>query len=173
MYAGPVGWAAGYFSPPGPMQGEGGLNFSCRLGNDRGDNFPGAFRHYSLEEFLPGMEALASAWEEGAAMIDEALQEDDGIHAREERAAVHCAAASFRSTVHLLRIVQIKLAKGEASGPDYLAIQQKELANAEKLLPWLQVDDRQGFHAEARAHFFDAERVRRKIGRLKELLADR
>lgn len=170
MYVGPVNWSAGYFSPPGPMQGKGGLSFSCRLGNERGDDFSGAFEKFSLQEILPYMEKLADAWEKGAALLDEALENATCAHAEEELSAVHTASAVFRSTCHLLRIVQMKQEQGAASGPAYAEIQRKELDNVEKLLPYLERDARQGFHAEARAYLFDANRVREKITRLKEYL---
>ena len=170
MYVGPVSWTLGYFSPPGTMRGKGGLSFSCRLGNDRGDDFSGAFKNFTLPEILAAMEAVADGWEKGSALLDEALARDSGRHAEEELSAVHTAAASFRSVCNLMKIVRIKQEKGEASGPDYLAIQRRELETVERALPYVERDSRQGFHAEARAYFFDAERLRRKIGLLKQTL---
>ena len=69
-----------------------------------------------------------------------------------------------------MRIVRIKQEKGEASGPDYLSIQRCELENAERALPYVERDSRQGYHSEARAYFFDADRLRRKISLLRRTL---
>jgi hypothetical protein len=172
LYAGPIPWAAGYFSPPGPMQGNGGLSFTTRMGNDRGDDISRALTNLSVAELLPPMEKVADAAEKMTEMTVEALKNDQGKHAVEEICAAFAVSCSFRSTANLLKILLLKEKYGEARGEEYLAIQRNELANVEKLLPCLQKDDRQGFHAEARAHFFDADRVAGKIAKLKALLND-
>jgi hypothetical protein len=172
LYAGPIPWAAGYFSPPGPMQGNGGLSFTTRMGNDRGDDISRALTNLSVAELLPPMEKVADAAEKMTEMTVEALKNDQGKHAVEEICAAFAVSCSFRSTANLMKILLLKEIYGEARGEEYLAIQRNELANVEKLLPCLQKDDRQGFHAEARAHFFDADRVAGKIAKLKALLND-
>ena len=54
----------------------------------------------------------------------------------------------------------------DSAVPDYLSIQHRELENVERTLPYVERDSRQGFHSEARAYFFDAGRLRRKISLL-------
>lgn len=170
MYAGPIPWAAGYFSPPGAMQGQGGLSFSTRMGNDRGDHIPGALTHFSPAELLPSMEKVADGAEKAAEMFKEALGNNSGKHALEELSAIFAVSCSYRSTVNFLKILLLKEKYGEVRDGEYLEIQRNELANVEKLLPYLKSDERQGFHAEARAHFYDAARVEKKIAKLKDLL---
>ena len=172
MYAGPIPWAAGYFSPPGPMQGHGGLSFTTRMGNDRGDDILQAFESYTIAELVPWMEKLADGAEKAADMLKDALKDSKCRHAAEELSAIYTAACSYRSAANLMKIVVIKQEQGEAAADnaEYLAIQRNELSNVEKLLPFAASDPRQGFHPEARAYFFDAARLQNKIARLKELL---
>ena len=169
MYAGPVNWALGYFSPPGAMQGKGGLSFSCRLGNDRGDDFSGAFKRFTLEEILPYMGKVAAGAEQALALFEEALQGDRSLHGREELCAFHTTAGCYRSAVNLMKIVSLKMKNSVAEGEEYLAIQKAELENVKKVLPYVEEDPRQGFHAEARNYFFNAERLKDKIRKLEHL----
>ena len=60
--------------------------------------------------------------------------------------------------------------KAGIDNAEYLAIQRNELSNVEKLLPFVESDPRQGFHPEARAYFFDTQRLNNKIAKLKDLL---
>ena len=71
-----------------------------------------------------------------------------------------------------MKIVQIKQTQGEAAADneEYLAIQRNELNNVKKLLPFVEKDERQGFHPEARDYFFNTERLKNKIAKLEELL---
>jgi hypothetical protein len=172
MYAGPIPWAAGYFSPPGPMQGHGGLSFTTRMGNDRGDDILQAFESYTIAELVPWMEKLADGAEKAADMLKDALKNSPCRHAAEELSAIYTAACSYRSAANLMKIVLIKQEQGEAAADnaEYLAIQRNELSNVEKLLPFVESDPRQGFHPEARAYFFDTQRLNNKIAKLKDLL---
>ena len=97
------------------------------------------------------------------------IGERSGEGALEYGNTVVCGAC-FKSLLYMLKLYKLKRDTGSAEGEAYREISRAELANAERALPFVEADPRQGFHAEAQQYNFSAPMIREKIRLLHEQL---
>ena len=169
LYYAPTSWALGYFVPPGPMSGKAGATWlkNAPRGDDLALAMPGPF---TLEELIAAVTRLCELWEEGVKEFgNSGIGELSREGALEYGNTVVCGAC-FRSLLYMLELYKIKRDTGSAEGEEYRRISRAELANAERALPFVEADPRQGFHSEAQQYNFSAPMIREKIRRLREQL---
>ena len=169
LYYAPTSWALGYFVPPGPMSGKAGATWlkNAPRGDDLALAMPGPF---TLEELISAITRLCQIWEEGVKEFENSgIGELAGQGALEYGNTVVCGAC-FQSLLYMLELYKIKRDTGSAVGETYRQISRAELANAERALPFVEADPRQGFHSEAQQYNFSAPMIREKIRLLREQL---
>ncbi len=170
LYYGPTNWALGY------LPAEGGLGKICgrswRPEQERGDDLSQAIPPdsiYQLPELLVRFERMVRLLAKGLECFAAGftvLSTD----ARRELAAAHAMYACFRSTLNMLKIYREKTIHGQCIGKAYRQVMADELANVEAVLPWLELDGRQGYHSEAHEYMFTAAVVRQKRDELRAKL---
>ena len=169
LYYAPTSWALGYFVPPGPMSGKAGATWlkDAPRGDDLALAMPGPF---TLEELISAITRLCQLWEEGVKAFESSgIGKLSGQGALEYGNTVVCGAC-FKSLLYMLKLYKLKRDTGSAEGEAYREISRAELANAERALPFVEADPRQGFHAEAQQYNFSAPMIREKIRLLHEQL---
>lgn len=161
LYAGPTNYALSFISHPALLNSKSaGRSW---LMDERGDDLSGAIADFSLDEIITGFKLVASKWSEGVKFLKLGLEGIDSDHAMAEIANAEVCGAAFRSTRNLFRFYKLRLEWDETKLSEYNHINNDELNNLKHILPYLEHDNRFGYHSEAHGYMFNAEMIRQKI----------
>ena len=164
VYWSPINYALGYplktkFSgkPVGPSWIE--HEFSD---NDNLDQSLGGF---SLEDVVSLLGKLSSKWYKACWLYEKALTEaNDKKRKNQELASAMVTAGSFRSCYNIYRWYALRKNKRSAVfGADEQQIIDSEIQNLKLALPFVESDQRMGYHAEAKWQMFNGSAIKRKI----------
>ena len=140
----------------------------------RGDDLSSAFASveedaFPLDEIIVRLERLAAAWAEGVERLTAALAGCPGANARDEVGNAAICGAVWRSSANTFKIFRLRRGWAESLRDEFMAVAMDELEVLRGVLPHVARDPRQGYHAEAHGHMFDASSVRKKIAALEQL----
>jgi hypothetical protein len=171
IYTGPVNYALAYPLRPGALTGvSAGRSW---VDDKRGDDLSACLNApYTLAEVIRGFGALAREWKNGAQLFECALAKAQGENAIAEKANAWVCYHIFRSTWNVFRVYKLRLKWTDDLLPEYSRIVRDEIENLEAALPYVEADQRFGFHAEPHAYLFDAAGIRKKLRALRKQLAE-
>jgi len=145
----------------------------------RGDDLAGAFDYaasghketdvFSLDEIIVRLEKLAAAWAEAVEMLTAALATCSDTKARDEAGNAAICGAVWHSTANTFKIFRLRRNWDDSMRSEFMKIARDELAVLRKVLPHVERDPRQGYHAEAHGYMFDAQSIKDKILALERL----
>ena len=168
LYSSPTNYSLAY--PIFPRQSNGLATGRSWLDDVRGENLENSLPGFTLEEIIGGLGRLARRWKRGAEQLEEGLTLCDVTAARAERDNAWVCYHIWRSTWNSYRAWRLRRSWRETKLEAYLPIARDELANLEAVLPIVEGDERFGWHSDAQAYLFDAERIRQKIADLERQL---
>ncbi len=137
----------------------------------RGDDLSPAcemlHHEFSLPELIGAYAKCAAVWMSGVLLLEAGLENcDDRL---ELGNAVICGMC-WTSTENALRAYALRLEWNPGKIHEFRHIVNAELEVLRTVLPYVENDSRQGFHAEAGCRLFDPERIRAKIGMLEHCI---
>ncbi len=145
------------------------------LGDNRGDDLSNSYllhhTQFNLDEIIDRLGHLAALWQHGVALLTEALAGVQTEEARQELGNAVICGAIWKSTERTYRIFRLRKAWSDAARAEYLKLAGEEEELLGQVLPWVEADERQGFHLEPHVRMFGAESIRHKINHLKEQLS--
>ena len=122
---------------------------------------------FSLPELIGAYAKCAAVWMSGVLLLEAGLENcDDRL---ELGNAVICGMC-WTSTENALRAYALRLEWNPGKIHEFRHIVNAELEVLRTVLPYVENDSRQGFHAEAGCRLFDPERIRAKIGMLEHCI---
>lgn len=141
---------------------------------DRGDDLARSLNNndwgYSPDEVIHALGKLGAIWECGTDLMRDALEscKDDK---KELGNAIICGCL-WKSTEHAYRAYRLRQNWESEKIGEMRHIIFAELENIRFALPWVEKDDRQGYHGEAHCRFFDPASIREKAVLLEKMLAE-
>lgn len=170
IYNGPMNYTLSYQQQPGPLEGvSAGRSW---VADPRGDDLSECLAGvYTVDEAIEGMELVARKWQVGAELLTEALEDAITETAKRETANAWVCYHVWRSSANTLKVYKLRLDWSDNKLSEYRAIIADELENVKAALPYVEADDRFGFHSEAHAYLYDAATMKQKIEGLEKQLA--
>ena len=144
------------------------MGISCFLpkGSDRLEDSLGS---YTLKEVIDLLGKLTTEWFNACNLYKQALSSADNIENKEKEFGVaFTAGCCFRSTHNIYRWYQQRNGKPtkELTGND-IQIINDEIGNLERALPFIEADERLGYHQECNSYMFSSVEIKNKIYDLK------
>ncbi len=131
---------------------------------ERGDDLTQGFlmqaHEFTLDELIGHLGKLAVLWNRGVDSLAAGLAGSDERH--ELGNAVICGCI-WQSSENIYRAWRIRNNWNDSCKEEMLHILLSELETVRKALPWVEKDERQGWHGEAFVHLFEPESMRAKI----------
>ncbi len=171
LYFSPVNYALAY---PLKLRFTGKPMGPTWIAHEHGDRLEDTAGDYTLAELVELLERLHSRWDRAAHRYGQALQSAaDHRRARREVGVTRVAGATFRSTWNIYRwyLARRRRQAQRLSAADK-AIVANEIENVRAALPYVEADDRLGFHEEPQCYMFDTVSMKRKLRVLGKLLQD-
>jgi hypothetical protein len=162
LYFSPVNYALAY-----PLK----FRFDCKpmggswLKHEFGDNLEDTAVTYSPEEIIELFGKLSSSWSGALHIYEQALVSGKiNEKIQKELGVAKIIGGTFRSTHNIYRWYMLRHKKNnrEISTAEFDIIVD-ELSNLQATLPFLEVDQRAGFHQEAQWQMFDSDSIQQKI----------
>jgi len=157
---------------PGPLTGK--IAGRSWMPDERGDELANSYlldhTEFSCSDLVERIGKVAAVWEIGVALMEKALA---GVTTRtkdEELGNAIICGAIWRSTENTYKIYQLRQNWNESKREQFLQIARDELEILRRVLPWVERDNRQGFHAEPQFYMFNPEKIRAKINVIETLL---
>ena len=139
---------------------------------ERGDDLTGSVtmqpHEFTPDELIGHLGKMAVLWRQGVGFLAEGLNGCDEKH--ELGNAVICGCV-WQSSENIYRAWRLRREWTESGRAELEHIILSELETVRTALPWVEKDERQGWHGEAFVRFFDPETMKRKICFLESLLA--
>jgi len=160
---------------PAPLSGEpAGRSWQP---DERGDELANSYQldhhEFTLDDLIERLGNVADVWQSGLCQMQEALRNISGDHAEEEIGNAIICGAVWRSTENTYKIYRLRQNWNDSLKEQFLQIAEDELAILGEVLPFVERDARQGFHAEPQFYMFNADKIRAKREVLKVLLSQR
>ena len=168
LYYSPLNYAVAQAIEPGPLD-EKPVGRSW-MPDRRGDELKDSFGPYALREIIRGLGTLTQAWWRGVACLERGLLGCKAPAAQEELNSVCMAGHCFRSGWNLYRAYRFRRKWSSSHLKPLRAIMCDEREHLADALHVAASDRRMGFHSECQRYLFTASGIRKKIGRLDELL---
>ena len=136
--------------------------------HDFGDRLEDTALTYSLKEIAESFGKLSQRWSDATDIYEQALAAGKvSERMREEFGVAKIIGGTFRSTYNIYRWYLLRhKKKTQKMSAVELDIIADELANLQATLPYVEADQRAGFHQEPQLRMFDAESIRQKIALL-------
>ena len=148
---------------PGPLEGS-SAGCSYLPSAVRGDDLSGAcemlHHEFSLPELILAYARCAAVWNSGVSLLRDGLRHCDD---RMELGNALICGMCWRSTANAYRAYALRREWSPEKMPELIHIVNSELDVLRNVLPYVENDPRQGFHAEAGCRLFDPEKIRRKM----------
>jgi len=142
--------------------------------DERGDELANSYMldHYEFTcaDIVERLGKLAAAWRTGVMLMREALGGDGSKNALDELGNAVVCGAVWRSAENTYKIYQLRKSWDDSKMEEFRRVAEDELEVLETVLPHVERDPRQGYHAEPHFHMFNAEKIRAKIDVIKKLL---
>ncbi len=148
---------------PGPLAGRpaGGSWLNVR---DRGDDLSaGITKVFPLDDIIYRLGEVAKGWRSGCEIFARALAGATGPEAELELGNALIAGAAWRSAQRAYRLYALRKSWHAGLRAEYMAMASDELADLAAVLPHVERDPRQGYHAEAGCRMFDGPSLRAKM----------
>ncbi len=140
---------------------------------ERGDDLTGSFtmqpHEFTLDELIGHLGKMAVLWRRGVDFLAEGLEGCDEKH--ELGNAVICGCI-WQSSENIYRAWRLRRNWEDSRRIELKHIVLSELETVGTALPWVEKDERQGWHGEAFERFFDPESMRRKALFLEAVLME-
>ena len=165
LYTGPQNHSLALIPGKGPLSGKKvGRSF---LPDERGDSFiDSESKEFPLDEIIRRFGLMAEIWKKGTDLLLETLPADN----LDLGNALICGAV-WKSAFNMFRIYRLRKSWNDSMTGEWLGIIREELNVAESVLPYVENDPEQGWHIEGDFYSFNAEKIRKKISELKQILA--
>jgi hypothetical protein len=179
IYSGPLNYTLAYPEMwiPGKLNGK-SAGHSWLLA-ERGDDLSAVYDHvsggmkeseiFSLDEIIVRIDKLASAWAPALSDLASSLKGCSGSKAGNEIGNAAICGAVWKSTANTFKIYRLRLNWKDSLLPEFMKSVDDELKVLEKVLPYVENDTRQGYHAEAHGYMFNADGIKNKIKVLRKL----
>ncbi len=140
---------------------------------ERGDDLTGSItmrpHEFMLDELIGHLGKMAVLWRQGVGFLAEGL---DGCEEKHELGNAVICGCIWQSSENIYRAYRLRREWDDARRDELKHIVLSELEAVRTALPWVEKDERQGWHGEAFVRFFDPESMRRKIVFLETLLRE-
>ena len=162
---------------PEPLTGK-PVGGSWRM-DERGDELREAWIHpeqprlFDPDEIIERIGKVAVSWEAGAELFRKALGDTDDARLLDELGNVMICQAVWRSTENSCRVYKLRREWSDGKLAEFKRIAEDELELLEAVLPWVERDERQGFHIEPGGVMFNGAMIRKKQCVLRKLLAQK
>ena len=150
-----------------------GKPFGCSYlsTENRGDDLSGSItmqpHEFTLDELIGHLGKLAVLWRQGSDFLAEGL---NGCEEKYELGNAVICGCIWQSSENIYRAYRLRRNWDDSKRAELKHIVISELETVNAALPWVEKDERQGWHGEAFVRFFDPETMRRKIVFLEALL---
>lgn len=142
--------------------------------DERGDELANSYRldhtEFSCSDIVERVGKLAAVWQRGIAIFDEALNNSTDKNAQDELGNAMICGSVWKSTENTYKIYQLRQKWDETKREQFFQIVENEIDILASVLPLVERDERQGYHAEPHFYMFNAEKIRAKIKTLEELI---
>lgn len=118
---------------------------------------------FSLDEIIVRLGKLASAWAEALETLKSSLVKCSRLNARNEVGNAAICGAAWRSAFNTYKAYRLRRCWNDSLRSELTAIAADELEVLRAVLPHVENDPRQGYHAEAHGHMFDAASIKNKM----------
>ena len=151
-----------------------------------GDRLEDCYGPFTLDEIISGFEVMVELWDAGLAKYRAALSrkametEQQACHRIEELSCANMIGCHLRCSLGVFRFHRWRLAAMARLGllppcrtpldDQARAIIQAQITHCKETLPLVEQDRRLGFHQEAQAWLYDAERIRAAISQMEQEL---
>ena len=141
------------------------------LKHEFGDRLEDTALTYSLEAIAESFGKLSSSWSIALHIYERALAaEKSNERMREELGVAKIIGGTFRSTYNIYRwYILRRRKKTKRLSAGELNIIADELCNLQGTLPYVEADQRAGFHQEPQWRMFDPDSIRQKISSLSKM----
>lgn len=164
-YNGPINYSVIFPIYPGPLN-DIPCGRSWMFDSPRGDDLSSSIYEFTLDELITGMGKVSEEWFPGLTFLKQGLKNCEHIHAKEEISSAAGAYHSFRSVWNTYRSYRLRLEWDESKRNDYLMIAENEIRNLKEFLPYVEADERLGYHGEAFGHMYKPDMIKEKISLL-------
>lgn len=173
LYHGACSYTLGYHEMyvPGPLRGkEAGPSW---IEVERGDNLENSYlldhTEFTLVDLIERLGKVAAVWQEGITLMTESVAGLSSENVKLETGNAIVCGAVWRSVENTYKIYQMRSQWEDSMRERFDAIVADELQILQDVLPFVEQDARQGFHAEPQCYMFNAEKIALKIEALTEL----
>lgn len=158
---------------PGPLTAK--IAGRSWMPDERGDELANSYMldhtEFTCAELVERIGKVAAVWETGVALMRQSLTGLSGQTAADELGNAVICGAVWRSTENTYKIYQLRQNWDEAKRERFLRIVEDELDILRMVLPYVERDPHQGYHAEPHFYMFNPDKIRAKIGVLKGLVS--
>jgi hypothetical protein len=141
--------------------------------DERGDEISNSFMldhtEFTCSDIVERMGKLAKLWQTGVAVLKDALANVQSKTAQNEIGNAIICGAIWQSTANTYKIYQLRQDWDASRHASFFQIVDDELDILAMLLPYVERDTRQGYHAEPHFYMFNADKIRAKIEALIKL----
>jgi len=178
IYRGPVNYTLSYHEiyVPGELTGlsSGPSHLVVKRGDELSDAFNCSHSYapkdvFSLNEVITRLEKLASAWDRAVELLRKSLSHCPDMKARNEIGNAVICGAVWHSACNTFKIYRLRRNWKDSARAELMDIAGDELKVLREVLPYVEQDPRQGYHAEAHGYMFDPEGIGKKIRVLETL----
>ena len=164
LYVGPQNHSLALIPGKGPLSGK--IIGRSFLPDERGDSYiDSETEEFPLNELIRRLGLMAEIWDKGTVLLRESLPGDHPDLGN----AIICGAA-WKSTSNMFRIYRLRKQWHDAMTDEWIKIVKEELQVAESVLPYVEADPLQGWHVEGDFYSFNAEMIREKIRKIREMI---
>lgn len=173
IYRGPMNYTLAYHEMYVPNKLTGASAGPSHLIVPRGDDLSDTYNYergghkekdvFSLNEIIIRLKKLAVAWENASGSLEKALVGCSDTKAKLEIGNAAICGAIWRSTLNTFKIYKLRLNWNDSMLNEFMMIVKDELNILHKVLPYVELDPRQGYHAEAHGYMFNVQSIRNKI----------
>lgn len=141
--------------------------------DERGDDLSNSylFRHtkFSLDDIIERLGKLAVAWNEGVEILRAATENCRGREALDEFGNAFICGRIWQSTENTYRVFKLRRDWADSNRVEFFRLIEDELRIFKEVLPYVERDPRQGYHAEPHGYMFDAAGINKKISELEKI----
>lgn len=141
--------------------------------DERGDDLSNSylFHHtqFSLDDIIERLGKLAAAWNEGVEILRASTENCRGRQALDEFGNALICGRIWQSTENTFRVFKLRKDWDDSKKEEFFRIAEDELRILREVLPYVERDPRQGYHAEPHGYMFDAVKINKKISDLERI----
>lgn len=167
LYHGACSYTLGYkeMYMPGPLSGkEAGPSW---IDVERGDDLENSYMldhtEFTLTDLIERLGKVAAVWERGVAAMQESIEGLTDERTELEMGNAIICGAVWKSVENTYKVYQMRSQWEDSMRERFDAIVEEELDVLRAVLPFVERDPRQGFHAEPQSYMFSAEKIAMKI----------